>query len=291
MLVYYLKQFLYKLLSGISKEFFLGIQFKRLVGYRLDLNTPKTYNEKLQWLKLYYRDEKMPQCADKVEVRKYIKDKGVGDFLNEIYGVWENVDNIDFDQLPNQFVMKSTHASGQTIICKDKSTLNIEASKKQMKMWLKTNLYYFGLEWVYKNLQPRIICEKLILTQDAYPPKDYKFYCFNGQPKYIMVVSERNGHNAKMDYFDLNWRPIDMRQGGDRSGIEIPKPQNLAKMIDIAKVLSKDFPHVRVDFYNENEKILIGELTFFDCSGFAKFEPEEYDRMIGDFLLLPSKKL
>lgn len=291
MLIYYFKKSIYKFLSAISKEMFLKLQFRRLVGYRLNLKNPKTYNEKLQWLKLYYHDKKMSQCADKAGVREYVKDKGLGDFLNEVYGVWENVDDINFDQLPNQFVMKSTHASGQTIICKDKSTLNIEASKKQMKMWLKTNLYYFGLEWVYKDLQPRIICEALILSKDIYPPKDYKFYCFNGQPKYIMVVSERNGHNAKMDYFDLNWKPIDMRQGGDRSGIEIPKPKNLIKMIDIAEVLSKDFPHVRVDFYNENERILIGELTFFDCSGFAKFEPKKYDSTIGDFLHLPRKKL
>lgn len=289
MLVYYLKKSMYKFLSAISKEMFLKFQFRRLVGYRLNLKSPKTYNEKLQWLKLYYRDEKMSQCADKVEVREYIKDKGLGDFLNEVYGVWGDVDDIDFDRLPKQFVMKSTHASGQTIICRDKSTLNIEAAKKKMKKWLKTNLYYFGLEWVYKDLQPRIICEALIYSKDTYPPKDYKFYCFNGLPKFILVASERNGHNAKMDYFDLNWEPIDMRQGGDRSGIGILKPSNLEKMIDIAKVLSQDFPHVRVDFYNEDGKILIGELTFFDSSGFAKFEPEEYDRLIGDFLLLPKK--
>lgn len=289
MLIYYFKKSIYKFLSAISKEMFLKFQFQRLVGYRLNLKSPKTYNEKLQWLKLYYRDEKMSQCADKVEVRKYIKDKGLGDFLNEVYGVWGDVDDIDFDRLPKQFVMKSTHASGQTIICRDKSTLNIEAAKKKMKKWLKTNLYYFGLEWVYKDLQPRIICEALISSKDTYPPKDYKFYCFNGQPKFILVASERNGHNAKMDYFDLNWELIDMRQGGDRSGIGILKPSNLEKMIDIAKVLSQDFPHVRVDFYNEDGKILIGELTFFDSSGFAKFEPKEYDRVIGDFLLLPKK--
>jgi hypothetical protein len=160
-----------------------------------------------------------------------------------------------------------------------------------MKKWLKSNVYYFGLEWPYKNLKPGIICEKLIETEDGLAPKDYKFYCFNGNVKFLMLVSERSGHHSKMDFYDTKWNKLLFKQGGGPSEKKFDKPELLESMLEIARKLSQGFPHVRVDLYCENNRIIFGELTFFDGSGFFRFEPFEYDELIGSYFELPEKWL
>ncbi|HHX81325.1 MAG TPA: hypothetical protein GX692_09735 [Acholeplasmataceae bacterium] len=267
----------------------ISFEYKRRIGYKPDLKNPKTYNEKLQWLKLYWYDPKATICADKYLIREYVESKGLKHILNELYGVYDNVEQIDFQKLPEKFVMKVTHGCGQNLICKDKSKINWKKEKRKFKIWLRTNHYYNSLEWVYKDIKPRIIVEKLIETQDNKPPKDYKFFCFNGEPKYIFVASDRGENTTKFDFYDLEWNHLAVKNHYPNSNEAIPKPLKLQDMIEHSKVLSKGFPHVRVDFYMEKEKVIFGELTFFHFSGSEPFEPIDFDYKMGEYLELPNK--
>ena len=288
---YWSKHILYKVLGTIAPKLFLKFQVKRLDGYWPNLKNPKTFNEKLNWYKLFYHDPKMPRCADKYELRNYLKEKGLEQYQNEVYGVYDDVDDIDFDKFPTSFVLKSTHGSAQTIICKDKSELNIQETKKELKFWLKTNQYDSGCEWVYKNITPRIICEELIKTIDGQSPKDYKFFCFYGEPKFILLCSGRiDGHEKlDLDFYDMNWNHIPVMQGFPNSTTVFSKPQELDEAIDICRRVSKDFPHVRVDMYFENGKIMISELTFYHFNGYGRFVPRSYDELFGSYFELPAK--
>ncbi len=288
---YYLKNAFYQLAIAISPKTLLKFQVRRIAGYWPNLDSPKTFNEKLNWYKLYYHDPLMTRCADKYEMRGYLKEKGLEKYQNEVYGVWNNVDDIDFDSLPNQFVLKSTHGTAQTIICRDKAKLDIAKAKKEMRFWLKTNQCGAGYEWAYKNIKPRIICEELINTKDNLPPKDYKFFCFNGEPKMLFVGSERIGDQVKFDFFDLEWNHLPVLQGHPNNPSPIEKPDELPEIIQICRIVSKDFPHVRVDFYIEDHKIMIGELTFYHFDGFVRFKPHTYDELFGSYFILPEKKL
>jgi hypothetical protein len=280
--------FVYKDTKGFVSE-----QYKLAFGKYPDLENPVTFNEKLQWLKLYWYNPDAKRCADKFDVRQYIKEKlpDSKQYLNEVYGVYNDPEEIDFDSLPNQFVLKSTHASAQTIICRDKNTLNRTAAIAEMKQWLQVDYFAAAGEWVYKDLPRRIICERLITSDDGYPPKDYKIMCFNGVPKFLYVISERSGHHFKMDYFNCEWQPLPVTQTGPRGGRILPPPRYLLdKMMEISKILSKDFPHVRVDFYIENNNLLIGELTFFTTGGYGPLSPAKYDTIFGSYLTLPDKQ-
>ncbi|MCM1140350.1 MAG: glycosyl transferase [Muribaculum sp.] len=291
-LSFWLKDMLYRSLIAVSPRLLLQIQYRRLLGYSPDLDNPKTFNEKLTWYKLYYHDSLMTRCADKWEVRSYLKDKGLGEYMNDAIDVWDKADDIDFNTLPEKFVLKSTHGTAQTIVCKDKSSLDIEKARKKMKFWLKTNQCRAGYEWAYKDIKPRIIGEKLIETSDGLPPKDYKVFCFNGIPKFLFVASERlNNYDVKFDFYDNNWNLLPVTQGHPNSQKPMPKPAELSKMLEIASIASKDFPHVRVDFYLENGKLMIGELTFYHFDGFVRFNPSEYDQIFGSYFNLPEKRL
>lgn len=290
---YWSKHILYKVLGSISPELFLKCQVKRIDGYWPNLKNPKTFNEKLNWYKLYYHDPLMSRCADKYEMRNYLKEKGLEQYQNKVYGIYNNVEDIDFEILPQSFVLKSAHGSAQTIVCKDKSKLNLQEAKKEMAFWLKTNQYDTGCEWVYKDIPPRIICEELIYTKDGQAPKDYKFFCFYGEPKFILLCSGRvDGHDKlDLDFYDMDWKHIPVKQGFPNSKKIFPKPNELNEAIDICRRVSNDFPHVRVDMYFENDKIMIGELTFYHFDGFGKFTPHSYDELFGSYFILPEKKL
>lgn len=276
----------------MSDEKYLRKKFKICIGKELNLENPKTFNEKLQWLKLYNRKSEYTIMVDKYKVREYIKNKIGEEYLIPLIGIWNSTDEIDFEKLPSQFVLKCNHNSGLGMcICKDKSKLNIEKIKKELKKGLKQNYYLTGREWPYKNVIPKIICEKFMQDNEDRELKDYKFYCFNGKVKAVMINSDRNSDQpTKADYFDENYNFLNLKWGYENSKVLPKKPENFEKMIELAEILSEDIPHIRVDFYNCNKKIYFGELTFFDGSGFEKFDNEEWDYRFGEYIELKKEK-
>ena len=268
----------------INDEEFVKKFYKNAFGNELDLENPVTFNEKLNWLKLNLKNPNATICADKYEVRKYIENKGYGYILNDLLGVYDNVEEIDIDRLPDRFVLKGTHGSGWNLIVKDKNKVNWKPWKLIMKSWLRQNFYYYGREWVYKDIKPRIICEKFLEDSNK-ELLDYKIYCFNGIPKFIQIDVDRfTNHTA--NYYDVEWNETDFQYSNENSGRKIEKPKNLKEMLEISKVLSEEFEHVRVDFYEVDGKLYFGELTFFTASGTGKFNPEKYDELIGSWLHL-----
>ena len=268
----------------INDEEFVKKFYKNAFGNELDLENPVTFNEKLNWLKLNLKNPNATICADKYEVRKYIENKGYGYILNDLLGVYDNVEEIDIDRLPDRFVLKGTHGSGWNLIVKDKNKVNWKPWKLIMKSWLRQNFYYYGREWVYKDIKPRIICEKFLEDSNK-ELLDYKIYCFNGIPKFIQIDVDRfTNHTA--NYYDIEWNEMDFQYDDENSGRKIEKPKNLKQMLEISKVLSEEFEHVRVDFYEVDGKLYFGELTFFTASGTGKFNPEKYDELIGSWLHL-----
>lgn len=280
-------------LNWIPDKLMIKIQYRIKTGRKLNLKNPKRFTEKLQWYKLYYKDPLMAKCSDKYLVRNYVKEKGLSHILNELYGVYDYVDEINFNDLPDKFVLKSTNGGGgnNIIICKDKNKLDIEKAKKQMKKWIIPQKNGGGREWVYYLYKPKIIAEKYIESENK-GLIDYKFFCFNGDPKYLYVISERDfGNNAKFGIFDIDFNKLNYyRKGKSKMTEKIKKPENYEDMIEIAKLLSEDFPHVRVDLYNLNGKIIFGELTFFNASGYQIYEPDEFDFILGKEFILPPKR-
>lgn len=283
-------------LDFIPDKTMIKMQYFIKTGRRLNLKNPQRYTEKLQWYKLYYRDPLMQQCADKYDVREYVRSKGLGYILNECYGVYERVEDIDFDSLPDQFVLKDTLGGGgnSIIICKDKATFDFENAKKQMQKWLSidSNKKNEGREWVYQGRKHRIIIEKYIESNPSEGGLvDYKFFCFNGEPKYLYVIADRLlGQIAGLGIFNVNFELLSVIRTDERPlERNIEKPKNFDEMIDIVKIISKDFPHVRVDLYNQDGNIIFGENTFFDGSGYHKYEPDEFDYELGSYFKLPFK--
>ena len=273
-------------------EEYLKKCFKSCMGEDLHLDNPKTFNEKLQWLKLYDRKPEYTMMVDKYKVRDYIKETIGEEYLIPLLGVWDKAEDIDFDALPNQFVLKCNHNSGLGMyICKDKSKLTenqIKAIRKNLTKGLQQDYYLTGREWPYKNVPRKIIAEKY-MEDETGQLRDYKFYCFNGEPKIIMINSDREIGKTKADYFDMDFNWIDLKWGYEHALVKPSKPINFKKMKELAVVLSKNIPELRVDFYEVNNKIYFGELTFFDGSGFDKIEPKEWDKKIGDWIKLPQK--
>ena len=268
----------------ITDEEFVKKFYKNAFGNELDLENPITFNEKLNWLKLNLKDPNSTICADKYEVRKHIENKGYGYILNDLLGVYDNVEEINIDRLPDRFVLKGTHGSGWNLIVKDKNKVKWKPWKLIMKSWLRQNFYYYGREWVYKDIKPRIICEKFLEDSNK-ELLDYKIYCFNGIPKFIQIDVDRfTNHTA--NYYDVEWNEMDFQYDDENSGRKIEKPKNLEQMLEISKDLSEEFKHVRVDFYEVDGKLYFGELTFFTASGSGKFNPEKYDEIIGSGLYL-----
>lgn len=281
------KEFYYR--HVISDEELIRKRFKKRLGRVLDLENPIKYNDKLQWLKLNWHDPIATKCADKYEVREIIKEKIGEEYLNELIGVYESVDEIDIDKLPDKFVLKGTNGSGFNIICKDKSKMNWEEEFKKMRRWLRKNYYLQNREWVYKNLKPRIVCENFLVQNDGDELRDYRFFCFNGEPKFITVdFSITDKKKTRRNLYDLNWNVMDAEISYPKeTNIKVSKPEKLEEMIELSKKLSSGFPHARVDFYYIDNKIIFGEITFFHQSGMGKINPEEFELEMGNWLELP----
>jgi len=276
-------------LGDLSDETYLKIFYSARMDKKLNLDNPTTFNEKIQWLKLYDRNPKYPNLVDKYLVRDYVENTIGKEYLIPLLGVWNSFDEIDFSKLPNQFVLKTTHDSGGVFICKDKSKFNFEEAKQLINKSLSRNYYYGFREWVYKDVTPRIIAEKFMVKNDGDGLDDYKFFCFNGEVKAMFVATERS-INVKFDFFDPDFNKLPLKQYYPNSNKNLKKPENLNDMIEVAKKLSKDIPHVRVDLYNDNGKIYFGEMTFYHFSGARKFEPEKYDEIFGSWIDLSSIK-
>lgn len=277
-----------KPLTWLSDELYLKIAFKARLNKSLNINEPHSFNEKLQWLKLYDRNPLYTNLVDKYEVRKYISQTIGKEYLIPIIGVWDKFEDIDFSKLPDKFVLKCTHDSGGLVICKDKYKLDTEMARKKINKCLKRNFYYSGREWPYKNVKPRIVCEKYMVDESGTELKDYKFFCFNGEPKALFVATDRD-IDTRFDFYDMNFNHLPVMQHYKNGVKKVFKPKGFDEMIKLAAQLSKDIPHVRVDFYDINGKVYFGELTFYHFSGFQKFEPEKYDALFGSWIQLPSE--
>jgi len=270
-------------------EKYVKWNFYLAMGKKLNLENPQTFNEKLQWLKLYDRRPEYTKLVDKYEVKQYIKEKLGEKYVIPTLGVWDTFDEIDFSTLPNQFVLKCTHDSGGLVICKDKSTLDVAAARKKINRCLKRNYYYGTREYPYKEVKPRIIAEKFMVDESGVELKDYKFFCFNGDPRFLFVATDRqkDGEETKFDFFDTKWKHLPFTNGHPNNPEEPSKPENLEEMLRISKLLSQEIPHVRVDLYDINGKIYFGELTFFHWSGLIPFNPETWDEKFGEMISLP----
>lgn len=269
----------------IADDQFLEIAFKKRLGCDLNLIYPQTFNEKLQWLKIYDHNPLYTQLVDKYEVRKFIKEKIGEEYLVPLYGVWDKFDDIDFESLPNQFVLKCNHDSGTVAICRDKNNFDIKKMKIFFDKALKKNFYYSSREWPYKNIKPRIICEELLVDETQEDLIDYKILCFNGIPKCLFLCLERRSKTGlKVDFYDLDWNPLPFERHYPRSGQIIPRPECLDEMLELSRILSRDIPFVRVDFYIVNNQIKFGELTFYPGSGLEEFTPESYDYLLGSWI-------
>lgn len=250
---------------------------------KLNIANPETYNEKLQWLKLHSKHEEYTLLVDKYEVKEYVANLIGKEHVIPTIGIWDSFDDIDFSKLPNQFVLKCTHDSGGIIICTDKSKLSISKARKKLNKCLRKRFFYENREYPYKNVRPRIIAEEYMVDESGTELKDYKFFCFNGQPKMLFVATDRP-YDTRFDFYDLNFNHLPFKQGHPWATKEIKKPKGFDEMIRLAGLLSKDIPHVRVDFYDVNGKVYFGELTFFHFGGIVPFEPEEWDYKIGEWL-------
>lgn len=278
------------LMDKVSDEKFLTKKYKSIYKRKLDLDNPLTFNEKLQWLKLYDRNPNYTVMVDKYKAREYIAEKIGEQYLIPLIGVWESPNEIDFDSLPNQFAMKCNHNSGVGMcICTDKSKLDIKKVKKGLARGLKQDYYLIGREWSYKDVPRKIVAEQF-LKSDAGGLTDYKIHCFHGVPKFILVCRDRFAESGLTeDFYTPEWDLMPVKRP-NISNAETPlkKPEKLNEMLALASKLSENIPFLRVDLYCVDSKVYFSELTFFPASGFAPFEPEEWDKTFGDWLKLPN---
>ncbi len=284
----------YGFLNHMSDEKFLKKKFRLLMGYPLDLENPRTFNEKLQWLKLHDRNPLYTTMADKYAVKEYVAQKIGAEYVIPNLGVWERAEDVDFSKLPDRFVLKCTHDSHGLVICKDRSKLDEEKAREILREGLKQNYYQKFREWPYKDIKPRIIAEQYMEDDTGEELRDYKVLCFGGEPKLIELHQGRYSDHPTQDYYDVEWKRSEISQGQLRkyhtSGKDFPKPPVLDEMLRCSRILSEGIPHIRVDWYCVSGKLYFGELTFYDGAGFAPFDKKEYDLLLGSWIKLPGKE-
>ncbi|MBQ7410444.1 MAG: glycosyl transferase [Clostridia bacterium] len=270
---------------------YLKILYKFIMKKECDFDSPKTYNEKLQYLKLYNRNPLYTKLVDKFEVKEYVK-KIIGEeYIIPTLGVWDSFDEINFEELPEQFVLKCTHDSGGLVIVTDKSKFDKKKAKRKIEHCLKRNYFYNNREWPYKDIKPRIIAEKYMVDESGYELKDYKFFCFDGKAKSMFIATDRSADTETcFDFYDMDFNHLPFTNGHPNATKLINKPDKFEEMIKISELLSKDLIHARVDLYNINGKIYFGEITFFHWSGLVPFVPEEWDYKFGEWIQLPKEK-
>ena len=277
-----------KILHLLPDKAYLKLRFRVKLHKKLDLKNPKTFNEKLQWLKLYNRNPEYTKMVDKYEVKNYVADIIGEEYIIPTFGIYDKFEDINFDRLPKQFVIKCTHDSGGIVICRDKDKLNIEEAKNKIEKSLKNNYFYHGREWPYKSVKPRIIIEKYMFDKNFEELKDYKLFTFNGIPKIILVCSERS-KELKETWFNDKFEKLDLMEGGHGVDSNLNRPRKLKEMIKLSEELSHNIPFVRVDFYEIGDRVYFGEMTFYPASGFEDFNPEKWNDIMGNFITLNIK--
>lgn len=276
------------LMDWMDDKTYLKLKYRASLGKKLNLENPQTFNEKLQWLKLYNRKPEYTVMVDKVKAKEYVANIIGEEHIIPTLGVWDNPDDIDFDKLPNQFVLKCNHNSGLGMcICRDKSKLDIEKVKRELRKGLKQNYYLHGREWPYKDVPRKILAEKFMVDESGTELKDYKIFCMDGEPEIIEVDYGRFSKHMR-NMYDKTWDLMEMEFNypSDASHV-IDRPEKLNEMLELARKLSKDIPYVRTDFYSIGEKLYWGELTFFNEAGMGAFRPEEWDERLGKLVVLP----
>lgn len=276
-------------LRWMPDAMYLKMKYKMRMGKKLNIRNPQTYNEKLQWLKIHDRNPEYIIMVDKYKAKKYVADRIGDQYIIPTLGVWERFDDIDFDALPNQFVLKCTHDSGGLVICSDKNRLDRVAAKNKIEKSLNRNYFWASREWPYKNVKPRIIAEQYLVDESGYELKDYKLFCFDGEVKALFIATDRTDptKETKFDFFDAEFRHLPFTNGHPNAGREIKCPVSFEEMKSLASRLSKGIPQLRVDFYDVNGQVYFGELTFFHWSGMTPFVPEKWDYTFGEWIHLP----
>lgn len=276
----------YGFLKNVPDSIYLKCLYYYNLGKKLNLKTPKTFNEKLQWLKINDRKPFYTMLVDKYEVKKYVADIIGQEHIIPTLGVWDTFDEIDFESLPEQFVLKCTHDSGGLVLCRDKKSLDIKKAKTKIEASLNNNYYYWGREWPYKNVKPRIIAEPYLDNGNGLGLVDYKFYCFDGVPKYLYVSEGLENHStAKISFLNMDWTFAPFGRSDYKPFEKLPiMPEKFSQMESFASKLSKDFKFIRVDLYEIEGKVFFSELTFYPCSGMMPFNPPEYDEKIGELI-------
>lgn len=279
-----------ELLNWVDDETYLKIAFRASMRRQLNLDNPRSFSEKLQWLKLHYRKPALTAWVDKYEAKKLAKNAIGEEYIIPTIGVWDHFDEIDFESLPNQFVLKCTHDSGGLVICKDKEQFDKNAARAKIEKCLKHSFYWGLREWPYKNVKPRIIAEPYMEDKRTKELRDYKFFAFNGDVKALFIATERGSQEeTKFDFFDTDFNHLPFKNGHPNAGVLPEKPSCFDEMKHLASELSRGFPEVRVDLYECNGRVYFGELTFFHWSGLMPYEPEEWDYKFGEWIELPEK--
>lgn len=272
--------------NWIDDKTYLKIAYWARMHKQLNLDNPQTFNEKLQWLKLYDRKIEYTLMVDKYEAKKYVANIIGEEYIIPTIGVWDKAEDIEWDKLPNQFVLKCTHDSGGLVICRDKKKIDIHTAKQKLNKCLKHSFFWGMREWPYKNVKPRIIAEKYMVDNKTEELRDYKFFCFDGEVKALFIASDRQtkGEETKFDFFDADFNHLPFTNGHPNAKVLPEKPQCFEEMKQIAAKLSQGIPQVRVDLYEVKGKVYFGEMTFSHWSGMTPFKPEKWDYTFGSWI-------
>lgn len=290
LIVYYITR--YNLCKSLSDEKYLCLIYRIMFGKKPNLEHPVTFNEKLQWLKLNDRNPAYPKMVDKITAKDYVASVIGEEFIIPTLAVYDSVEDIDLDKLPDQFVLKTNHSGGNTgvVICRDKKSFDLEKTKKKLAASLKSDMFSNTREWPYTQIKPQVFAEKYMSEKTINSDlKDYKFFCFDGKVNALFIGTDRGTGDVKFDFYDADFNHLDLIQFHPMSGKVLPKPENFEEMKTLASKLSKGIPHVRVDLYNISGKIYFGELTFYHHGGFQPFHPDSWDKKWGDWIELPTK--
>ena len=277
---------LQKYMKWVPDRMYLKCLYRASLNEKLNLRDPQNYNAKLQWLKIHDHEPSHTEMVDKYAAKKYVADKIGEEYIIKTLGVWDSFEDINFDALPERFVLKCTHDSAGLAICRDKKSFDMAKAKAKLSKCLKRNFYYSGREWPYKNVKPRIIAEEYMEDTTLQELRDYKFFTFKGVPKVMHLVSNRQNQNEETfgDFFDMEFNHLDLTMGHNNAPVEPEKPRNFELMIKFAEILSNDTAHLRVDFYEVNGHLYFGELTFYQDSGFADILPTQWNDVLGSWI-------